>query len=160
MLLNYEDLSPVRKAIEVEIPADLIENESRKVTGEFARQVKIPGFRPGKVPAGVVRSRFAKDIQEEVLKRLLPQTFHEAVREKGVVPVGDPELGHCDAFVNGAPIKYKAEFDVKPQFELREYRGLEVEETKIEVTEADVDTMIERLRDQASAYRLETERGL
>jgi trigger factor len=160
MLLNYEDLSPVRKAVEVEIPADLIEKESRRVTGEFARQARIPGFRPGKVPAGIVRSRFAKDIQEEVMKRLLPATFHAAIREKGVVPVGDPHLEHVDAFVDGAPIKYKAEFDVRPQFELREYRGLEVEEPKIEVTDADVDTMIERLREQASSYRVETERGL
>jgi trigger factor len=160
MILNYEDLSPVHKAVEIEIPAELIERESRKVTSEFARQAKIPGFRPGKVPAGIVRSRFAKDIQEEVMKRLLPQTFGEAVREKGLEPVGDPRLEHMDEFVDGAPIKYKAEFDVKPQFELHEYRGLEVEEPKIEVVDADVDTMIDRLREQASVYRLETERGL
>ncbi len=160
MILQYEALSPVRKAVEVEIPADLIERESRKVTSEFARQAQIPGFRPGKVPPGIVRSRYAKDIQEEVMKRVLSQTFSEAVREKGVEPVGEPELGHCDAFVDGAPIKYKAEFDVRPHFDLHEYRGLEVEEPKIEVTDADIDTMIERLREQASAYRLETGRGL
>src|SRR5258706_1376596 len=160
MLLNYTDLSPVKKAVEVEIPADLIARESDRVTSEFGRQAKIPGFRPGKVPASVVRNRFAKEIQEEVMSRLLPATFRDAIAERGVEAVGDPQLEHVDAFIEGAPIKYKAEFEIKPQIELREYRGLEVDDPKIEVTETDVDAMIERLREQASAYRPVEDRAL
>src|SRR5436305_5954504 len=160
MLLNYEDLSSVKKSVEVEIPADLLSNEAKRVTTEFSRQAKIPGFRPGKVPLSVVRNRFAKDIQDEVLNRLLARTFSEAVREKGVEPVGEPRLEHIDAYIEGAPVKYKAEFEVKPQIELAEYRGLEIDDPKIEVSEHDVESMIERLREQASAYRVETERGL
>ena len=160
MLLNYTDISAVKKSVEVEIPADLIENETKRVTTEFGRQAKIPGFRPGKVPPTVVRNRFAKEIRDEVMSRLLPLTFRDAVLERGVEPVGDPHLEHVDAFVEGLPLKYKAEFEIKPQFDLHEYRGLEVDEPKIEVTENDVESMIERLRDQASAYRPETERGL
>src|SRR2546430_1544361 len=78
MLLNYEDLSPVKKSIEVEIPADLISIEEKRVTTEFTRQAKLPGFRPGKVPLSVVKTRFAKEIQEEVMSRLLPRSFHDA----------------------------------------------------------------------------------
>lgn len=160
MLLNYTDLSPVRKSVEVEIPADLIARESERVTHEFGRQAKIPGFRPGKVPVSVVRNRFAKEIQEEVMSRLLPATFRDALAERGVEPVGDPQLEHVDAFIEGAPIKYKAAFEIKPQIELREYHGIPVDDPKIEVTETDVDAMIERLRDQASAYRPIEDRGL
>jgi trigger factor len=160
MLLNYEDLSPIKKLVEVEIPVDLIASESQRVTSEFARSAKIPGFRPGKVPAAVVRNRFAKDIQEEVMSRLLPRTFSEAVREKNVEVVGDPHLQHIDPFIEGAPVKYKAEFEVKPEIRLGEYRGLEIDDPKIEVGDADVDTMVERLREQASVFRPETERGL
>ncbi len=160
MLLNYTDISPVKKSVEVEIPADLIETETKRVTTEFGRSAKIPGFRPGKVPPTIVRNRFAKEIQEEVMSRLLPRTFHDAVSERGVEPVGDPHLEHVDTYVEGAPVKYKAEFEIKPQIELGEYRGLEVADPKIEVDDSDVDAMIERLRDQASAYRPETERGL
>src|SRR5438309_872176 len=115
MLLNYQDLSPVKKSIEVEIPSDLISSESRRVADEFRRQANIPGFRPGKVPPAVVRTRFAREIQDEVMSRLLPRTFREAIADRGVEPVGDPQLQHIDAFVEGAPIKYKAEFEVKPQ---------------------------------------------
>lgn len=160
MLLNYEDLTPVHKAIEVEIPADRINAESQRVTNEFSRQAKLPGFRPGKVPISVVRTRFAKEIQEEVMSRLLPISFREAIADKGVEPVGDPQLQSIDPYIEGAPVKYKAEFDVKPRIELGEYRGLEIDEPKIEVNDADIDQMIERLRDQASAYRVEGERGL
>ena len=160
MLLNYEDLSSVKKSVEVEIPADLLSNEAKRVTTEFGRSAKIPGFRPGKVPPAVVRNRFAKDIQDEVLNRLLARTFRDAVREKGVEPVGEPRLEHIDAYVEGAPIKYKAEFEVKPRIDLGEYRGLEIDDPKIEVSEHDVESMIERLREQASVYRVETERAL
>jgi trigger factor len=160
MLLNFTDLSPIKKSVEVEIPADLITSESNRVTSEFGRQAKIPGFRPGKVPPNVVRTRFAKEIKEEVMSRLLPRTFQDAIKDRGLEPVGDPHLEHLDPFIDGAPVKYKAEFEVKPHIDLGEYRGIEVEEPKIEVTETDVESMIERLRDQASAYRPETERGL
>lgn len=160
MLVNFEDLSPVRKSIEVEIPADRIASEASRVTTEFGRQANLPGFRKGKVPPNVVRTRFAKEIQEEVMSRLLPVSFQEAIAGKGLEPVGDPELEHMDPFIEGAPLKYKAKFEVKPQIELQDYRGIEVEEHPVEVGDADVDAMIERLREQASAYRVETERGI
>ncbi len=160
MLLNFTDVSPVKKTVEIEIPADLIASETQRVTTEFGRSAKIPGFRPGKVPANVVRNRFAKEIQEEVMSRLLPRTFRDALAERGVEPVGDPHVEQMDPLIEGAPVKYKAEFEVKPHIELREYRGIEIDEPKIEVNDTDVDGMIERLLEQASAYRPETERGL
>ena len=160
MLLNYEDISPVHKSVEVEISADRINSESQRVTNEFSRQAKLPGFRPGKVPMSVVRTRFAKEIQEEVMSRLLPLSFREAIADKGVEPVGDPQLQHIDPYIEGAPVKYKAEFDVKPRIELGEYRGLEIDDPKIEVSDEDVDKMIERLREQASSYRVENDRTL
>ncbi|MBV9497121.1 MAG: trigger factor [Acidobacteria bacterium] len=159
MLLNFTDISPIKKSVEIEIPAELIASEAQRVTSEFSRQARIDGFRPGKVPASVVRNRFAKDIEEEVMNRLLPRTFHEAIKDRGLVPVGDPRLEHVDAFIEGAPIKYKAEFEVKPTFELGDYRGLDIDEPKIDVTVTDVEAMIERFREQGSTYRLETERG-
>jgi trigger factor len=159
-VLNFEDVSPVQKTVEVEIPASLLSAEANRVTTEFAREARVPGFRPGKTPASVIRNRFAKEIQEEVVTRVLGASFREVVQEKGLEPVGEPVVEHIDAFVDGAPMKYKARFEVKPHVELGEYRGLEIEDPKIEVSDTDVEAMIERLRDQASAYRVETERGL
>jgi trigger factor len=159
-VLNFEDVSPVQKTVEVEIPASLLSAEANRVTTEFAREARVPGFRPGKTPASVIRNRFAKEIQEEVVTRVLGASFREVVQEKGLEPVGEPVVEHIDAFVDGAPMKYKARFEVKPHVELGEYRGLDIEDPKIEVSDTDVEAMIERLREQASAYRVETERGL
>ncbi|MDQ3282280.1 MAG: trigger factor [Acidobacteriota bacterium] len=159
-VLNFEDLSSVQKSVEVEIPADLLSREANRVTNEFGRHAKVPGFRPGKIPASVVRNRFAKEIQEEVVTRVLSASFRDVVQEKGLEPVGEPQLDHVDPFIDGAPMKFKARFEVKPQINLGEYRGLEIEEPKIEVNETDVESMIERLREQASAYRIEADRGL
>jgi trigger factor len=159
-VLNFEDLSPVQKTVEVEIPAAVLSREADRVTNEFGRHAKVPGFRPGKIPASVVRNRFAKEIQEEVVSRVLGESFREAVKGKGLEPVGEPQLEHLDPFIDGAPMKFKARFEVKPQIELREYRGLEIEDPAIEVSETDVDAMIERLREQASHYRVESERAL
>lgn len=158
-VLNFEDLSPVRKMIEVEIPAELISREANRVTNEFSRHAKVDGFRPGKIPASVVRTRFAKEIQEEVVTRLLGQTFREVVQEKGLEPVGEPRLEHVDPFLDGVPMKFKANFEVKPQIELREYRGLEIDDPKIEVTDTDVEAMIERLRMSVSHLRPIEDRG-
>jgi trigger factor len=160
MLLNYEDISPIKKSIEVEIPADRVSSEAQRVTSEFSRQAKLPGFRPGKIPANVIRSRFAKEIQEEVMSRLLPLSFREAIADKNVEPVGDPQLESLDPYIEGAPVKFKANFEIKPHIELGEYRGLPVDDKKVEVGDVDVDEMIERLREQASAYRPITDRGL
>ena len=158
-VLSFEDHSPVQKSVEVEIPADLLSSEARKVTTEFSRAAKLPGFRPGKAPASVVRTRFAKEIEEEVVSRLLGQTFRDVVREKGLEPVGDPTLEHVDAFIEGAPMKFKARFEVKPSIELSDYRGLEIDEPKIEITETDVDAMIDRLRGSMAVMRPITDRG-
>ena len=159
-LLNYEEVSSVKKAIEVEIPADLIASEEKRVSTEFARQAKLPGFRPGKIPMNIVRSKFQKEIQDEVMNRLLPLTFREAMQEKGLEPVGDPHLEHLDPFISGAPVKYKAQFEVKPRVELGDYRGLEINEPKVEVADSDIDEMVERLREQGSHYRPVSDRGL
>lgn len=158
-ILNFEDISPIQKLVEVEIPADLISREANRVTNEFGRQASVPGFRPGKIPMSVVRNRFAKEIQDEVVSRVLGQSFREVVQEKGLEPVGEPKLEHLDPFIVGAPMKFKARFEVKPRIELGEYRGLEVEDPKIEVSETDVEAMVERLRLSVSHLRPVVDRG-
>ncbi len=158
-ILNFEDISPIQKLVEVEIPADLITREANKVTNEFGRQASVPGFRPGKIPMSVVRNRFAKEIQEEVVSRVLGQSFRDVVQEKGLEPVGEPKLEHLDPFIDGAPMKFKARFEVKPRIELGEYRGLEVEDPKIEISETDVEAMVERLRLSVSHLRPVVDRG-
>ncbi|HUF17378.1 MAG TPA: trigger factor [Thermoanaerobaculia bacterium] len=159
MLIEFKDLSTVRKNVEVEVPAEAVTREFGSVAAEFARQAKIPGFREGKIPIGVVRTRFQKEIQDEVVQRLLPKFFNEVVSEKGLETVGDPQLKRVDPLIDGAPLKFEAEFEVKPAVELQNYRGLETSAHDTEVPPADLEAMIERLRDQGSTYRIVDDRG-
>lgn len=159
MLINLQDLSPVKKTVDVEVPADAVRSELNEVTTEFARHAKLPGFRPGKTPIGVIRKRFAKDIHEEVVQRLLPKFFHEAVSEKGLVTVGSAYLKRVDEIREGEPLRFEAEFEIKPEFELKEYKGIELKNRSTDVGPDDVDAMVERLRDQGSTMRPVEDRG-
>lgn len=160
MLIDYKDVSPVKKTVEIEVPAEAIGEEIRRVTGEFGKQARIDGFRAGKVPTHIVRSRFLKEIHEEVLDRLVPRFFREVVDEKSWSPVGSPTLKHVDSLVEGSPLKFEAEFEVKPVIEIGNYRGLPVDAVSPDVSEAEIDEMVEKLRTQAASYRTETERGV
>jgi trigger factor len=159
MLIDLNDVSPIRKQVEVEIPADAVASAFQKVTGEFARHAKVPGFRPGKTPKEVIRQRFRKDIETEVVDRLLPEYFSDAISGKEFEPVGNPGLKSVDPLEEGKPIRFVAEFEIKPVFQLREYRGIEVTDMPVEVTEAEVDDIVEKYRDRASSFVPAGDRG-
>lgn len=152
MLIDLSDVSPIRKQIEVEIPAEAVDREFRDVTGEFARQAKVPGFRPGKTPLSVVKTRFRTEIEGEVLDRLLPKYFSEALSGKDLEPVGNPGLKKMDPIKEGQAVRFVAEFEVKPAVRLGEYRGIEVTESPFDVSEEEIDQVIERFRDRASTF--------
>lgn len=151
MLINLTDHSPIRKEVEVEIPADAIRSALDALTTEFAKQAKVPGFRPGKVPARVVRTKFQKEIESEAIDRLLPKYFFEAVGEKQLEPVGNPALKHVDKIEENAPLRFVAEFEIKPTIELRNYRGIVIDEVSAEVNPAEVEATIDRLVSQSSS---------
>lgn len=158
MLIELKDLSPIKKEVEIEIPKDAVQNELATLTNEFARQAKIPGFRPGKVPSRVVRTKFEKEIKSEALDRLLPRYFFQAVEEKGLEPVGNPSVKRVDELTEETPVRFVAEFEIKPHIELKDYRGLSITQPALEVSDAELDSVLDRLRDQAASFTPVTDR--
>lgn len=153
MIVDYKDLSAVKKSVSVEVPPDEVRSELESVASEFSRHAKLPGFRPGKIPLKVVRNRFQKEIESETVDRLLPRFFRDVVREKQIQPVGSPTLKHVDPITEGSPLRFEAEFEVKPSITLSEYRGLEIREQAVVVQAEEIDKTIERLRDQGASFR-------
>jgi trigger factor len=145
------DTSTCQRELEIEIPAEVVEKETQRVTREFARLARIPGFRPGKAPAELVRRRFWDDIKSEVLHSLIPSSLQNAFREGNLNPVGNPSIAELQ-FEPAKPLRFKASFEVLPEFTLGEFKGLSVEAAKIEVTDQDVEQELERLREQAATY--------
>lgn len=144
-----EATASCRREIELEIPAEEVSKSMEKIARDIARVARVPGFRPGKAPVTLIRRRFADDIKSEVLQSLIPERIEKALEEQKLVPVTRPQVDHVD-FPEAGPVKFRAVFEVFPEFELGEYKGLEVEVDAVEVTDDDVTKTIEEMRSRAA----------
>ena len=144
---DLEDLSSVKKVIKVEIPAEEATSRFQSVAEEYRRHARVPGFRPGKAPLGLIKRRFASDIRGDVVGKLVPESFQEVLKEKKLRPLGEPHLESVEAD-EGKPLIYEAHFEVAPEIELPEFRGLEIEVDERKVTDEDVAEQLEKLREQ------------
>jgi trigger factor len=140
-----------RREIELEIPADKVEKAADKVARDIVRIARIPGFRPGKAPMTLVRRRFADDIQGEVVQSLVPEYLEKALSEKNLIPVTRPEVDKVE-FKAGEPLKFRAVFEVLPEFELGEYKTLRVHVDEIEAGDKEVDKALEEMRERAATF--------
>ncbi len=140
-----------RRELELEIPAETVEKAVARVAKEFARVARVPGFRPGKAPLTLIKRRFADDIKSEVLQSLVPEQVERAVTESKMVPVTQPQIDKVD-FAESGPVKFRAVFEVLPEFDLGQYKDLEVEVEDLKVEDADVDKGLEELRDRAATF--------
>ena len=145
-----------KKELLIEIPVDVVRREAETVTAQYARKARIPGFRPGRAPASLVRSRFRDEIREEVLQALVPKFFEDAVKEQKWTVVGRPRFEDF-RFEENQPLACKATFEILPEIELQQYKGLEVEEETPQVTEADIDKAVEEVREQAATFEVVSE---
>ncbi len=145
--------------LRVELPPDQVEKEWQTTAKAFQKQAKIPGFRPGKAPAAVIAKRYEDDIREEVKSRLLRSSMNEAIAQKklkviSVAKVDDVEIGADKS------MSYSATLVTAPDFEVPEYKGLEVEIAKKDVTEADVEEALKSLAEQHSEFETVEGRAL
>jgi len=140
-----------RRELDLEIPADEVTKKLESVAKEFARVARVPGFRPGKAPVSLIRRRFADDIKGEVVQSLVPQRVEQAVTEQKLTPVSQPQVEQLD-FTEGQPLKFRAVFEVLPEFELASYKDLDLEMPVMDVTDDDVTKEIESVRERSAAF--------
>jgi trigger factor len=148
-----------KRELEVEIPADVVAKHQEALVQQYSKQARIPGFRKGKVPASMVRNRFSSEITSDVVEHLVPQYFREAVVKGGFRPVSQPHIYGLE-FTPGEPIKFKAAFEVLPEFDLVDYKAIKVEKPAVTVTDEQIDHEIKLLQEkQASFDPVDEERG-
>jgi trigger factor len=140
-----------KQTLEITIPIEDVEKETNRVVESLSQRVRLPGFRPGKVPVGIIRTRFSSDIREEVIRNLVPKRFQKEVEDRNLRVVGTPDITDVH-FHSGEPLRFKAEFEVSPEFELQDYHGLTVAYRDPEVSDDDVARRIEELREQKADY--------
>ena len=146
-----------KKELTIEIPIDVVQREVDSVAGQFAKRARIPGFRPGHAPTSLVRRHFRDDIRGEVAQTLIPRFFQTAAKEQKWEIVGQPRFEELK-FEDDQPLTCKATFEVYPEYELKPYKELEVEEEPAVVTDADVDKAVEDLRESAATFEVITDR--
>jgi trigger factor len=140
-----------KHSLEITVPVAEVEKETERAIAEIQKKVRLPGFRPGKAPVSLVKTRFAGDIRQEVLEKLVPKFFNAAVEKDNLRVVGRPDVKDVH-FHTGEPLRFKAEFEVAPSFDLGQYRGLTVIYSEPEVADPDVMERLERIREQKAEY--------
>ncbi len=140
-----------KRSVEIEIPLDEVERARARVTQSLKERVRLPGFRPGKAPVSMIQSRFESEIRNEVLEMLLPQAFRERVEKDELKVVGAPNITDLK-FEAGQPIRFKADFEIAPEFETGEYRGLPVKYEEPTVTDEEVGKRLEAMRESKAEY--------
>lgn len=158
MNVSVVDLSENQKKLQVEIPPEKVRQEIEGKYREMSRRIKIKGFRPGKVPRSIIKSYYGKTIEQEVSSQFIQETFPEALKETDLKPLVEADVSETH-FNDSGSFSYTAIVDVCPPFELEGYRGLEIRKPSVDVADEQVDSELQRLREQHAELRtLETER--
>lgn len=151
VVLASRDESETRATLDIEVPAEDVERTYGAVARSFAKRAAIPGFRRGHVPESLVQQRFAGEIREEVLERLLPAALSSAIEEKNLAVLGHPHVENLEWNPPG-PIRFSARLDLKPAVDPGEYRGLPVEDASVEPSEEEVTQVLDRIRESHAEF--------
>src|SRR5579859_1987156 len=159
MKTEFIDVNETRKNLVVEIPSTVVDAEIDKVSRDYGKSARVPGFRPGRVPAKVVRQRFRDQILHDVAHGLIPRAVDEALRERGVEPVDTPDIR--DVVVEeGQPLKFTATFDTVPPIDPGDYATIELRRANMAVSDAAVEEALNGLRERSARYEPVEGRGV
>ena len=142
-----EDISTVKKKLNIEVASDAVTREMDKALADVAKKAKIPGFRPGKAPKTIVEKHYGEEVRNEVLHRLLTESYLHALQEHNLNPVEVPQIDNVSSLAKGSPLTFTATVEVRPNIELGTYDGIEVKEENLSVSDDEVNQTIDRLRD-------------
>jgi trigger factor len=144
------------REVEIEVPAEEITRNFQAVTKRYKKMARIPGFRSGKVPESLIRGRFAEQIRQDVMEAVVPEHFRTAIAERQLRPISQPQVTKID-LEDGKPLRFKAAFEVFPDFSIDGYQEVKVEKPSTELTDAEVDAELARIRDSRSTMEPVTE---
>jgi len=150
--VTVENLAPCKKLVRFEVDAKAVDEAFVAVTKDFVRHAKMPGFRPGKAPEAMVLKQYAKEIDEEVKRKLIGDTYRQGIKEQKLSVIGYPDIEEIQ-FSRGQALQFAATIEINPEFELPEYRGLPARREPATVTDQDVAEAIEALRGQAATFQ-------
>jgi trigger factor len=157
MKVQVEELSPIEKKLSIEVDNARVAQELTRAYTELGKQVKLPGFRQGKVPRRILEQRFRERIEDEVIQRVVQNAWLEAVREHKVEAVAPPQVTNNSGLKADGPFSFEARVEVKPKLEARDYQGLPLTRSATQVEDKEVEDRLTQLRENMA--RLEPVEG-
>lgn len=151
MNVTVENLAACRRLVKVEVDAPAVEAAYVKITDEFQKNVKLPGFRPGKAPRDMIVKNYSKAIDDEVKKRLINEHYEKALKEQKLHAVTAPDIEEIQ-FSRGQPLQFAATIEIAPEFELPVYKGVKVKRETGDVTDEDIERAFTALREQRAKF--------
>ncbi len=152
MNVTVENLAPCKKLVRFEVDAQAVDEAYASVTKDFVKQAKMSGFRPGKAPEAMVAKQYAKDIDEEVKRKLTGDAYRKGIKEQNLNVVGYPDIEEIQ-FGRGQTLQFAATVEINPEFELPDYRAIPAKREPAVVTDEDVAKAIDALRGQAADFK-------
>src|SRR3954465_906484 len=134
MKAELQDISETQKTIRIEIPSDVVDAEIDRVVKGYSKQARLPGFRPGKVPATIIKQRFRDQIHHDVMHDLIPRAVEEALQERGIEPVTAPDIKDV-SLREGEPLKFTAAIETVPPFDPGDLTSITLREHSSTVTD-------------------------
>lgn len=159
MKATVHEEAPCRRALEVEVPEEEVRAQIERTAREYARNLRLPGFRKGHIPPGLVRKRYAKEIEGEVIEQLTKDYSWKVIEEKELRPIRPPVVEKY-SYQDGQPLTFRTTFEILPSFSLGKYKGLEAVRKRPPVTEDLVEKNLEALRERNARYDAVDGRGL
>ena len=162
MKVEVEHLTSSSVRLRIEIPPEKVDQELNRNYQELRKSLSIPGFRKGKVPVNMIKSRFADHVKADTIQRLIPSALEEAIVQEGLAPVGDPDFELDDVELeNGRSLNFATVVSIKPQIDMPDYSTLKVDKSPANVEREEVDKYIEQLRNRdASFVPIEVDRSV
>ncbi len=149
MKIEVQNLEGCKRRLDIQIPANIVNEEVARASNEMARVARVPGFRPGRVPVSVIRNRYKTELRQEALRNLLPSAVETAVSTHNLRVVGEPGVDKLD-FADDGTLDVSVLIEVLPEFELADYKGISLTKKVYKATDADVEKVIDDMR-QAQA---------
>ncbi|OGW51631.1 MAG: trigger factor [Nitrospirae bacterium RBG_19FT_COMBO_42_15] len=149
MKIDIQETTPTQRVIKIEIPADEVTQEFQRVSSDINKRVRVHGFRPGKAPLSIIEKNYKSEIEEDVLKKLVPDYYRRAIKDAGITPVDLPQIENVN-LNKDAPLTFTVKIEIRPKFDVAPYEGIEIIKKDASVTKDDVDKVIDRLRDRLS----------
>src|SRR6266511_2487350 len=159
MKTEFADINETRKNVRVEIPTDIVAAEIDRLARDYSRKARIPGFRPGKAPARVIKQRFKDQILHDVAHDLIPRAVDDALRERGVEAVDTPDVRDV-SIQEGQPLTFTASFDTVPSFDPGDLSTIMLRRSAVAIDEDAVNGALQRLRDRAARFEPVEGRGI